>query len=87
MYRDAAPITYLTPDDPPVLAIYSEPHGPLPADAKPGQGIHHPKFGEILKAKMDKFGIECVLKHRDDYQGEPQQQMYRDIVEFFKKHM
>ena len=41
------------------------PNGPLPADAKPGQGIHHPRFGEALKAKLDPLGIECILHHRE----------------------
>lgn len=28
--------------------------------------IHHPNFGVILKEEMDKFKIECVLRHKDD---------------------
>src|SRR5436309_1907112 len=53
LFEKASPINYLTRDDPPVFLFYSEPKGPLPDDAKPGQGIHHPKFGEYLKEKMD----------------------------------
>jgi hypothetical protein len=30
---------------PPVILFYSEPNTPLPANAKPGAGIHHPRFG------------------------------------------
>src|SRR5262249_60723900 len=45
LYEAAAPINHLTADDPPVHAFYNEPRGPLPADAKPGQGIHHITFG------------------------------------------
>ena len=66
-YEQAAPIHYLTKDDPPVFAFYNEPKGPLPADAKPGQGIHHINFGLKLKERMDALSIECIIKHGDDY--------------------
>jgi acetyl esterase/lipase len=82
LYVAAAPITYLTSDDPPVYAFYSEPKGPLPANAKPGEGIHHPNFGTYLKEKMDKLGIECIIRHRDD-RANPD----RDAVEFFVRHL
>ena len=59
-----------------------EPKGPLPADARPGQGIHHPNFGTYLKEKMDRLGIECVVHHRDDG-GNPIQEMVR----FFIRHL
>ena len=87
LYEAAAPINHLTRDDPPVFLFYSEPKGPLPADAAPGQGIHHPKFGEALKAKMDPLGIECVVRHRDEYKGQPGEALHREMVEFFVKHL
>lgn len=31
-----------------------------PSD-KPGAGIHSRKFGEILKAEMEKIGLSCEL--------------------------
>ncbi len=66
LFTAAAPITYLTKDDPPVIAFYTEPRGALPANARPGQGIHHINFGLRLKEKMDALGIECVIRHRDE---------------------
>jgi acetyl esterase/lipase len=87
LYEEASPINYVTKDDPPVFLYYNEPHGPLPADAKPGQGIHHPKFGEMLKEKMDPLKIECVLRHEDDYKGKPGDARNRDMVEFLVKHL
>lgn len=66
MFKKAAAITYLTKDDPPVYAFYSEPRGPLPADAKPGTGIHHINFGLKLKEQMDKLAIECTIRHADE---------------------
>ncbi|HVW38118.1 MAG TPA: alpha/beta hydrolase, partial [Pirellulales bacterium] len=42
LYDESSAITWLTKDDPPVYMVYNEADGPLPADAKPGRGIHHP---------------------------------------------
>jgi len=82
LYEDAAPITHLSAGDPPVYAFYNEPRGPLPADAKPGQGIHHINFGTYLKEKMDPLKIECVIRHSDERANQ-----YREGVEFLKKHL
>jgi acetyl esterase/lipase len=81
IYEAAAPINYLTKNDPPVYAYYNEPRGPLPADAKPGQGIHHINFGLKLKEQMDKLGIECVIRHTDEKMN-----LNAESVAFFKKH-
>lgn len=67
LYEAASPINYLTRDDPPVLAFYSESWGPLPDNARPGEGIHHPNFGKYLKEKMDALGVECQIRHADDH--------------------
>jgi acetyl esterase/lipase len=87
LYEEASPINYVSKDDPPVFLFYSEPKGPLPADAQPGQGIHHPKFGEALKEKLDPLKVECVLRHRDDYKGKPADTRNKEMVEFFVKHL
>jgi acetyl esterase/lipase len=86
LYAEASPINYVTKDDPPVFLFYAEPKGPLPADARPGQGIHHPRFGEALKEKMDPLKIECVVRHRDDYKENPQAALHKEMIEFFRRH-
>jgi len=88
LYVDASPLNYVTRDDPPVFLFYAEPHAPLAPDAKPGQGIHHPLFGRALKAKLDPLGVECILRHRDDYprQDDPNEDMCRDMTSFFTRH-
>ena len=87
LFEEASAITHLTADDPPVFLFYNEPKGPLPADAKVGQGIHHPNFGVKLKEKMDALKIECVLRHADDYKGKNiGEEMNREMVAFFVKH-
>src|SRR5262245_13278 len=50
LYEAASAINYLTKDDPPVYAFYSEARN-LPPNARPGQGIHHINFGLRLKEK------------------------------------
>lgn len=83
LYDEGSAITHLTKDDPPLLMYYSEADGPLPADAGPGRGIHHPNFGRQLKAKMDELGIENELVYL------PEQRVRRNSVEemvaFFQK--
>lgn len=82
LYEAAAAINHLTKNDPPVIAFYNEPRGPLPPDAKPGQGIHHINFGFKLKEQMDKLGIECTIRHSDE--GAKQD---AESVDFFVKHL
>lgn len=66
LYDEAAAITHLTADDPPLWMLYSEPDIVPPADSKPGAFIHHPNFGKQLKKKMDDLGIENVYVHTAD---------------------
>ncbi|RBP39745.1 acetyl esterase/lipase [Roseimicrobium gellanilyticum] len=63
---DAAAMTHLTKDDPPLFMVYSEADERVPATAKPGFAIHHPIFGHKLKESMDSLGIENVYRHTDD---------------------
>ncbi|MBI3881631.1 MAG: alpha/beta hydrolase [Verrucomicrobia bacterium] len=81
LYEAAAPINFLTRDDPPVIAFYSEARGPLPPDARPGAGIHHINFGLKLKEQMDKLGVECTIRHSDEGANQT-----TESVEFFVKH-
>ncbi len=81
LYEAASAINYLTPGDPPVYAFYAEART-IPADAKPGQGIHHINFGLRLKERMDRLGIECTVRHRDEG-ARPDEEM----IAFFVKHL
>jgi acetyl esterase/lipase len=81
LYEAASPVTHLTKDDPPVYAFYNEARE-IPMDAKPGDGIHHVNFGLRLKERMDKLGIECVVRHQDEG-ADPA----RETVAFLVKHL
>lgn len=86
LYDVSSAITWLTKDDPPVFMIYNEADGPLPADAKPGQGIHHPNFGRMLKEQMDKLGIENVFVNSNAGKNQTGNVIV-EMVEFFKRHL
>jgi acetyl esterase/lipase len=89
LYDAASPGCHVSAGDPPVILFYDEPDAPLPPDAKLGDGIHHPRFGRVLKAKLDPLGIECVLRHRSDYPRRVDRNFvfYRDMAAFFKEKL
>ena len=58
LYEDASPINHLTKDDPPIRLTYTGQDEP---NEKAGDGMHSQKFGTILKAEMEKFGISCEM--------------------------
>lgn len=77
LYDEASAITHVTQDDPPVFMIYNEPDRDLPPEARPGQGIHHPRFARLLTPKLDALGIPWIYRHVNDGQGgNPQREMF-----------
>ena len=84
LYDECSAIKHLTKDDPPLFMVYSEPDAPLPDDARPGERIHHPRFGHVLKREMDKLGIENVYVHTS--QASPGD-VGTQMIEFFRKHL
>jgi acetyl esterase len=89
LFEDASPLNHVSAGDPPSILFYTEPKGPLPSDALPGDGIHHPLFGAALKAVIDPLGIECIVKHEDDYPmfDDHRDDSYRDMVQFFERQL
>jgi hypothetical protein len=91
-YTMAAPITYLTRDDPPVLAIYTYRNETVTDGTDLNVIIHHPLFGIALKREMDKLGIECIVQYKDPQNGQPVQDppgsgnQLVDTVDFIRKH-
>ena len=60
LFELTSPITHVTRDDAPAMLLYrSEMNTPITSQ---GVGIHHPRFGKVLKEKMDKLGITCRVK-------------------------
>jgi len=81
LYDEVSAIKHLTADDPPVFMFYNEPYGPLPDDARPGQGIHHPTFGLKLREAMEALGIEAVYHHSSEFRGSA----HLAMLDFFRK--
>ena len=69
-YEQAAPITYLSKDDPPALLWYTYANEPVTENSALGLVVHHPKFGIALKQQMDKLDIECVVLYRGRNAGQ-----------------
>lgn len=59
LFEFVSSINHLTRDDAPAQLIYaSKLDTPITSQ---GIGIHHAKFGQALKVRMDKLGIECEV--------------------------
>ncbi len=88
-FEQAAPITYLTKEDPPALLTYSFANEEVSATSDLGLVVHHPKFGIALKEAMDKLGIECVVQYRGSKPEETLRHGGGDpisTVDFIRKH-
>jgi acetyl esterase/lipase len=58
LFEEVSPINHLTKDDVPALLGY----GPLEQEVTNADiGIHHARFGVVLKERMDALGIRCVV--------------------------
>lgn len=82
LYAESAPLSYLTADDPPVFAYYSESRAPVPPGARDGQGIHHPNLGVFLQRSMAAVGVSCELEVKEDHHD-----VNRLRLEFLRKHL
>lgn len=67
LYEQAAPISFLTRDDPPVMITYTFRNEPITSETEIGAIIHHPLFGVRLKERMDALGIPCIIAYRGDH--------------------
>ena len=68
LFREASPVTYLSKDDPPAWLYYDEPDVDVPPNARPGAGIHHPRFGYYLRDRCVPLGLTCEIRLATDYQ-------------------
>jgi len=87
LFEEASAINHASAGDPPILLYYPQANTPLPPNSSGGQHIHHPKFGFTLKEKLDKLGIECVVKLREDYADKGPSGPVDDYVKFFLSHL
>lgn len=72
LFEECSPITHLTKDDPPAQLIYWT--------SMDATDIHSPRFGEVLKGKMDALGIRCDVYVRDEVLGGSEKESTIDFV-------
>ncbi len=76
----------LTKNAAPVFLYYWAPHKPITLEMPRVERVHNPAFGFYLKERMDKLGVECVLRQRENYKtANPAPAMNREMVEFFRR--
>jgi len=84
-------IRYVSSDSPPVFLWYVTPNLPMTPDLEPGPGIHHPKFGVVLKERMEELELECELRIREDRPDLEDEELgkwfYMEQVSFLKRHL
>jgi len=68
IFRQASPATYLSKDDPPAWLYYDEPDVDVAPNARPGTGIHHPRFGAYLRERCIPLKLTCEVRLATDYQ-------------------
>ncbi len=67
LMEEVSPINHLTKDDPPAMLGYG---GSLDQKITNASiGIHHARFGQALKEKMDPLGIRCEVNAGDQVLG------------------
>jgi len=59
LFEEVSPLHHLTKDDVPAMLSYG---GSLDQEVtNVNIGIHHARFGKVLKEKMDELGIRCIV--------------------------
>ena len=85
LYRSVSAVDLLTKNAAPVFMYYTAPHKPITLDMPQGERVHNPAFGFFLKERMDKIGVECTLRLREDYKNPPLE-ANREMIGFFQRH-
>ena len=78
--EECAAINHLKAGCPPVYMWYGRDRT-APAADDLGGSIHHPKFGDLLKEKMDALKIECIVHLKSEPPTKP------DHLGFLKKYL
>ena len=90
-FAEGSPITHVTAAAPPTLMFYDGPTLPLTEDLSQNAGIHHARFGEVLRDKLVPLGVPCEVKYREDYPDTAPEEMYdvysREAIAFMREQL
>lgn len=91
MFEEASALNHVSESAPPVFLFYVTSNVPMTPNLDPHDGIHHPRFGQLLKEKMDALGLECELFLREECPElskiEARVYFLRRQVAFLKRHL
>jgi carboxylesterase type B len=81
LYDQLSAIIHVSSDDVPTLLEYNFRNEEVTQETLLTYIVHHPKFGIVLKEKLDELGIECILQ----YPGHPENDWITPLA-FISKH-
>ncbi|MFC1582579.1 alpha/beta hydrolase fold domain-containing protein [Planctomycetota bacterium] len=89
-FEEASALNIVTAEAPPTFVWYPT-DNVMPDDIDDGHGIHHPRFGEVLKEKMDTLGGDCTIRFREDLPADftdtqVWEHYHTEVVDFVKQH-
>lgn len=87
LFEEASPITHASAGDPPLLLIYEQSGKPLPPNSTGRDYLHHPKFGQALKEKLEPLGVACDVETPEDFAGVERPDILEPVMGFFHKHL
>lgn len=65
--EECAPITHVSPDDPPLLLLYDVPDKPINDETPLWAIVHHPRHGRLLQEKLEPMGVEHRIYFYKDF--------------------
>lgn len=92
-FKEASAINFLTADAPPVFIWYKTMNVPVTPETGENVKIHHPRFGFLLRSRMQAMGLECVVRLREEIGGETisaeetETVFLRESADFVKRHL
>jgi hypothetical protein len=91
-FKASAALTYVSSQIPPVGLWYFRADLPMTPSLSANDGIHHPKFGFLLKEEMGKLGIPCMVRTKDDLPAgldypEVESRFLREQIDFVKQYI
>ncbi len=90
-FREVAFTEMVDSHSPPVFLYNVTPDVPMSESLDIGTGIHHPQFGRALKERMDRAGVECILRTAEQEPRLSKEQLkaayQKELAAFVVRHL